>query len=116
MGFTDEERAAVKARAQELKTEARVSKDREEGEKAVLAAIAALNGDDITIYGDGSQTRSFCYVDDLVGGLVSLMDSAPDFTGPVNGPPSVVPPVPPAPPFDVPPVPAGTPTLMLGPP
>jgi len=44
----------------------------------------ALAGVDITIYGDGSQTRSFCYVDDLVRGLLSLMDSPDDFTGPVN--------------------------------
>ena len=48
-GFTDQEKAAVKARAQELKAEARVSKDREEGEKAVLAAIAALKEPDRTI-------------------------------------------------------------------
>ena len=46
VGFTKEEKAAVRARAQELKAEARVSKDREEGEKAVLAAIAALKGTD----------------------------------------------------------------------
>lgn len=44
----------------------------------------ALAGVDITIYGDGSQTRSFCYVDDLVRGLLALMDTGPDFTGPVN--------------------------------
>jgi hypothetical protein len=50
-GFTDEEKAAVKARAQELKAEARASKDREEGEKAVLAAIAALKEPDRTIAG-----------------------------------------------------------------
>jgi UDP-glucuronate decarboxylase len=46
--------------------------------------VQALRGDDITIYGDGSQTRSFCYVDDLVEGLVRMMDSPSDFTGPVN--------------------------------
>jgi len=46
--------------------------------------VQALQGDDITIYGDGSQTRSFCYVDDLVDALVRLMGSADDFTGPVN--------------------------------
>jgi UDP-glucuronate decarboxylase len=46
--------------------------------------MQALGGNDITIYGDGSQTRSFCYVDDLVNGLVGLMDSPDDFTGPVN--------------------------------
>jgi UDP-glucuronate decarboxylase len=44
----------------------------------------ALAGVDITIYGDGNQTRSFCYVDDLVRGLLALMDSRDDFTGPVN--------------------------------
>jgi len=43
----------------------------------------ALQNEDITIYGDGSQTRSFCYVDDLVDGLLSMMDSG-SFTGPVN--------------------------------
>lgn len=46
--------------------------------------VQALNGEPITIYGDGSQTRSFCYVDDLIEGFVRLMDSADDFTGPVN--------------------------------
>jgi UDP-glucuronate decarboxylase len=46
--------------------------------------VQALMGRDITIYGDGSQTRSFCYVDDLVDGLVRLMQSADDVTGPVN--------------------------------
>ncbi len=46
--------------------------------------VQALNGEDITIYGDGSQTRSFCYVDDLVDALVRLMGSGDDFTGPVN--------------------------------
>jgi UDP-glucuronate decarboxylase len=46
--------------------------------------MQALQGRDITIYGDGSQTRSFCYVDDLVDGLIRLMESDPDVTGPVN--------------------------------
>jgi UDP-glucuronate decarboxylase len=46
--------------------------------------VQALQGEPITIYGDGLQTRSFCYVDDLVGGLMLLMDSPSDFTGPVN--------------------------------
>jgi UDP-glucuronate decarboxylase len=46
--------------------------------------MQALQGRDITIYGDGSQTRSFCYVDDLVEGLMRLMESDPDVTGPVN--------------------------------
>jgi len=46
--------------------------------------VQALAGDDITICGDGMQTRSFCYVDDLVDGLVAMMDTGPDFVGPVN--------------------------------
>jgi len=47
--------------------------------------VQALRGEDITVYGDGNQTRSFCYVDDLVDGLVRLMENTPDgFTGPVN--------------------------------
>jgi UDP-glucuronate decarboxylase len=46
--------------------------------------VQALRGEDITIYGDGTQTRSFCYIDDLVDGLLRLMDSPPEITGPVN--------------------------------
>jgi len=46
--------------------------------------IQALNNDPITIFGNGSQTRSFCYVDDLIEVLVRLMNSKDDFTGPVN--------------------------------
>jgi UDP-glucuronate decarboxylase len=46
--------------------------------------IQALRGEPITLYGDGTQTRSFCYVDDLIGGLIGLMGSQSDFTGPVN--------------------------------
>lgn len=46
--------------------------------------IQALCGEDITIYGDGSQTRSFCYVDDLIEGMVRMMNSRDGFTGPVN--------------------------------
>ena len=46
--------------------------------------VQALRGDDITIYGEGRQTRSFCYVDDLVDGLVRMMGTRPDFPGPVN--------------------------------
>ena len=46
--------------------------------------VQALRGEPITIYGDGSQTRSFCYVDDLIEGMVRLMATPPEFTGPVN--------------------------------
>src|SRR6187455_1546845 len=46
--------------------------------------VQALKGEPITVYGDGKQTRSFCYVDDLVDGLIRLMGSPDDFTGPVN--------------------------------
>lgn len=46
--------------------------------------VQALKGDNITIYGEGQQTRSFCYVDDLVNGMISMMNSSSDFYGPVN--------------------------------
>ncbi|WP_174298172.1 UDP-glucuronic acid decarboxylase family protein [Sphingomonas bacterium] len=46
--------------------------------------VQALRGHDISIYGDGTQTRSFCYVSDLVTGLMALMDSGPEVTGPIN--------------------------------
>ncbi|WP_291201350.1 UDP-glucuronic acid decarboxylase family protein [Hyphomonas sp.] len=46
--------------------------------------VQALRGEDITLYGDGQQTRSFCYVDDLVRGLIGLMDSPDHITGPIN--------------------------------
>ena len=46
--------------------------------------VQALKGEDITVYGDGSQTRSFCYVDDLVDGFVRLMNSPDALSGPVN--------------------------------
>jgi UDP-glucuronate decarboxylase len=46
--------------------------------------VQALRGEDITIYGDGSQTRSFCYVDDLIEVIVRMMNSEAGFTGPVN--------------------------------
>jgi UDP-glucuronate decarboxylase len=53
--------------------------------------VQALRGEDITLYGDGSQTRSFCYVDDMIDGLIRLMNSPDDFTGPVNlGNPAVL--------------------------
>jgi UDP-glucuronate decarboxylase len=46
--------------------------------------VQALLGRDITVYGDGSQTRSFCYVDDLMDGLIRLMATSAEVTGPVN--------------------------------
>ncbi len=46
--------------------------------------VQALKGEDITIYGDGSQSRSFCYVDDLVEALLMMMETSPDVTGPIN--------------------------------
>lgn len=46
--------------------------------------VQALKGEDITIYGDGKQTRSFCYVDELVDAMIKMMNSREDFTGPVN--------------------------------
>lgn len=46
--------------------------------------VQALRGDDVTLYGDGSQTRSFCYVDDLIEALLAAMETPPEFTGPVN--------------------------------
>jgi len=46
--------------------------------------IQALKGDNITVYGDGSHTRSFCYIDDMIEGLMRLMNTSDDVTGPVN--------------------------------
>ena len=46
--------------------------------------MQALRGEPITVYGDGLQTRSFCYVDDLIEGMLRLMDSPPEITGPIN--------------------------------
>jgi UDP-glucuronate decarboxylase len=46
--------------------------------------VQALKGEDITIYGDGQQTRSFCYADDLIEAMLRMMDTPADFTGPVN--------------------------------
>jgi len=56
----------------------------EDGRVVSNFIMQALRSEPITIYGDGSQTRSFCYVDDLVEGLIRLMASPPEFTGPVN--------------------------------
>jgi len=55
-----------------------------DGRVVVNFIVQALRGDDITLYGDGEQTRSFCYVDDLLDGLVALMSSTPEVTGPLN--------------------------------
>jgi UDP-glucuronate decarboxylase len=46
--------------------------------------VQSLQGENITIYGDGSQTRSFCYVDDLIEGMLRMMNTPPDVTGPIN--------------------------------
>jgi UDP-glucuronate decarboxylase len=46
--------------------------------------VLLLRNEDITVFGDGSQTRSFCYIDDLIDGLIKLMASPDDFAGPVN--------------------------------
>jgi UDP-glucuronate decarboxylase len=46
--------------------------------------VQALTSQDITVFGDGNQTRSFCYVDDLIGGLIRMMNGPDDFVGPVN--------------------------------
>ncbi|MDH5753503.1 MAG: SDR family oxidoreductase, partial [Deltaproteobacteria bacterium] len=56
----------------------------EDGRVVSNFVIQALKGVDLTVYGDGSQTRSFCYVDDLVEGFFRLMNSPADITGPVN--------------------------------
>lgn len=46
--------------------------------------LQALKNEDITVYGDGQQTRSFCYVDDMIDGVIRMMNASDDFTGPVN--------------------------------
>jgi UDP-glucuronate decarboxylase len=56
----------------------------EDGRVVSNFIVSALRGDPLTIYGDGSQTRSFCFVDDLVSGLVAMMASGDDVTGPIN--------------------------------
>lgn len=58
--------------------------DKGDGRVVSNFIVQALKGEDITIYGDGLQTRSFCYVDDLIEGMVRLMNSRHGFTGPVN--------------------------------
>lgn len=58
--------------------------DPDDGRVVSNFIMQALKSENITIYGDGSQTRSFCYVDDLINGLIKMMDSPKDFTGPVN--------------------------------
>ena len=58
--------------------------DRNDGRVVSNFIVQALQGSDITIYGDGSQTRSFCYVDDLIAGMISLMNSPKDVIGPIN--------------------------------
>lgn len=56
----------------------------EDGRVVSNFIVQALRGDNITMYGDGSQTRSFCYVDDLVRGFIAMMDTDDSVTGPVN--------------------------------
>jgi UDP-glucuronate decarboxylase len=58
--------------------------DKYDGRVVSNFIIQALTGKDITIFGDGSQTRSFCYVDDLLDGMVKLMNTGDDVTGPIN--------------------------------
>ena len=58
--------------------------DKNDGRVVSNFIVQALMGKDITIYGDGSQTRSFQYIDDLVEGMVRMMNTGDDFTGPVN--------------------------------
>ena len=58
--------------------------DRDDGRVVSNFIIQALQNKDITIYGDGSQTRSFCYVSDLVDGMIKMMNNKKHFTGPVN--------------------------------
>jgi UDP-glucuronate decarboxylase len=58
--------------------------DRDDGRVVSNFIVQALQGNDITIYGDGSQTRSFCYVDDLIAGMIALMNSPKEIIGPIN--------------------------------
>lgn len=58
--------------------------DPDDGRVVSNFIVQALKGEDITIYGDGQQSRSFCYVDDLIEGMLRMMDSPAEFVGPVN--------------------------------
>jgi UDP-glucuronate decarboxylase len=58
--------------------------DPEDGRVVSNFIVQALRGQDLTIYGDGTQTRSFCYVDDLVGGMMAMMTGPDTVTGPIN--------------------------------
>lgn len=58
--------------------------DPQDGRVVSNFIMQALRGDDITVFGSGKQSRSFCYVDDLIEGLIRLMETGDDFTGPVN--------------------------------
>lgn len=58
--------------------------DKNDGRVVSNFIVQALQGSDITIYGDGTQTRSFCFVDDLITGMISLMNSSADVIGPIN--------------------------------
>jgi UDP-glucuronate decarboxylase len=58
--------------------------NRNDGRVVSNFIVQALQGKDITVYGDGQQTRSFCYVDDLIDAMVKMMDTETGFTGPVN--------------------------------
>lgn len=61
-----------------------INMDPDDGRVVSNFIMQALRGKDITVYGDGSQTRSFCYVDDLIDGIIRMMDTPDDFPGPVN--------------------------------
>ena len=61
-----------------------VNMDKNDGRVVSNFINQALNGEYITIYGDGKQTRSFCYVDDLINGLIKMMNSPKEITGPIN--------------------------------
>ena len=55
-----------------------------DGREVSNFAIQALKGDALTVYGNGNQTRSFCFVDDMVDGLMRLMNCSDDIVGPIN--------------------------------